>query len=57
MQSTLYNALRRDATRLTWLNKLTAYGWEFALPLLAGVFALYMCLPEFWTSIRTWATH
>jgi hypothetical protein len=44
------NSLRQSAVTLTALNRLIAYGWEFLLPVIVGLVALYFSLPAFWTS-------
>jgi hypothetical protein len=44
-------SLRKDAVRLTWLNRFIAYGWEFVVPVVVGGFALSRGLPVFWRSI------
>jgi hypothetical protein len=38
--------------RLTVLNRVIAYGWEFILPVIVGLVALCLTLPSFWNSLR-----
>lgn len=46
------NSLRLSAMRLTVLNRVIAYGWEFILPVIVGLVALCLTLPSFWNSLR-----